>query len=262
MGAARDSGDDGPLRLVVLGDSTAFTDDVGPQLPWVDHLYPNVVARRLEAELAREVAVQVVARPGWLVRDALRALQKDRHVQFEVLHGADAVVVGLGSFDNAPGGIPAAVDALVPYVRPAPVRRRLRRALTAAYPLAVRATAGRRRRTPPREFERLFDQLLVQVRGLTQGVPGVVVGPTSHRSDFYAHVHPRHREAEAHQFEIATRHGFATVSCWDHAEPMADRLNPDGIHWPPAVHAAIGEEVAAGLLAQLTGQAPPPGVPW
>jgi diglucosylglycerate octanoyltransferase len=140
----------GPLRLVVIGDSTCFTDASGPQLPDHPDLYPNVAARELGARLGREVRPIVVARAGHTVREAARTVTKDRHVQFDVLAGADAVVVGVGSFDHAPGGIPAVVDAIVPFVRPAPLRRRLRKGLHAAYPHAVRATLGRRRRTPRR----------------------------------------------------------------------------------------------------------------
>jgi hypothetical protein len=254
---------DDPIRLVVIGDSTSFTDHRGPQLPDEPTLYPNVLARSLEDRLGRAVQVTVVARAGQTVREAVRTVTKDRHVQFDVLAGADAVVVGVGSFDHAPGGIPPVVDAVVPYLRPAPVRRRVRTALHAAYPFAVRATGHRRRRTTPAEFERLFDLLLLQIRGLARGAAGVVLGPTSHRAAYYAHRHPGHAAAEAHHFAVAERHGFATVPVWPHVEPYADRLNPDGIHWPPEPHAAVGEALAERLLPQLQGGSPrPPAPSW
>ncbi len=251
------------LRLVVLGDSTSFTDHRGPQLPDEPTLYPNVLARALETRLGRAVEVTVVARAGQTVREAVRTVTKDRHVQFDVLAGADAVVVGVGSFDHAPGGIPSVVDAVVPYVRPASARRRLRRALHRAYPLAVRATRHRRRRTPPAEFERLFDLLLLQVRGLARGAAGAVLGPTSHRAAYYADRHPGHAAAEAHHLEVAGRHGFAGVPVWALVEPFADRLNPDGIHWPAEGHAAVGRALADALEPQLRGAAPrPPAPSW
>lgn len=250
------------LRLVVIGDSTAFTDHEGPQLPDHPALYPNVTARHVEEALGRPVAVSVLARPGQTVRDAHRLVTKDRHAQFEVLAGADAVVVGVCSFDHAPGGVPAAVEALVPFLRPAPLRRAARRALRAAYPRIVRATGGRLRRTPPAEFSRLYDGLLLVVRGLTQGAAGVALGPTSHRSPYYGgDLHPRRETAERSQFAIAERHGFATVPVWPLVEPHLDRLNPDGIHWPHAVHAAVGEEVGRRLVAQLRGELAGPAAP-
>jgi diglucosylglycerate octanoyltransferase len=253
---------EGPLRLVVIGDSTSFTDAAGPQLPDHPDLYPNVAARVLTADLGREVRPTVIARAGHTVREATRTVTKDRHVQFDVLAGADAVVVGVGSFDHAPGGIPPVVDAVVPFVRPATLRRRLRKGLHRAYPLAVRATFGRRRRTSAPEFDRLMAQLLDHVRGLTWGrAAGAVVGPISHRAAYYAHTHPRFADAEAQHLDLARRHGFAAVPAWEHVEPHADALNPDGIHWPAAAHHAVGEAVAAALRPQLTGDAPTIGLP-
>jgi diglucosylglycerate octanoyltransferase len=256
------AGHDRPLRLVVIGDSTSFTDASGPQLPDHPDLYPNVAARQLACELGREVRPTVIARAGHTVREAVRTVTKDRHVQFDVLAHADAVVVGVGSFDHAPGGIPSVVDALVPYLRPPAVRRRVRKTLHAAYPLSVRATRGRRRRTPPAEFERLFAQLLDHVRGLTWGkAAGAVTGPISHRAGYYANTHPGFAAAEAQHLGIAARHGFATVPAWEHVEPHADDLNPDGIHWPAPAHHAVGRAVAAALLPQLRGETPTIGLP-
>lgn len=246
------------LRLVVLGDSTAFTDDRGPQLPSSPELYPNVLAARLEELLGRPVDVTVLARAGMTVREAFRTVTKDRHAQFDVLAGADAVVVAIGGIDHAPGGVPAVVDAVVPYLRPPALRRRVRRGLHRSYPWLVRATRWRLRRTSRSEFRRLFDRLLLVVRGLADGAAMVVVGPTSHRSDFYAGRHPLHADAEAEQFAIAARHGIPTVPCWPLVEPAGDRLNPDGIHWPADVHAAVASAVADVLAPQLDGTAPRP----
>lgn len=251
-----------PLRLVVVADSTSFIDGTGPQLPDTPHLYPQVVARRLAEELDRTVDLQVLSRAGRTVRDAWDVVGKDRHAQFEVLAHADAVILGVGSFDHAPGGVPAWVGAVTPFLRPDSLRRRARRLTHAAYPVIVRATDGRLRRTPAREFERLFELLCSQVRGLTRGAPTVVLGPTSHRSAYYGHRHPGHADGQALQFSVADRHGMATLAVWPLVEPHADRLNPDGIHWPATAHQAVGEAAAEALLAQLTGRAPTPMDPW
>ena len=250
-----------PVRLVVLGDSTAFTDDTGPQLPDHPTLYPNVLARRLEEQLDRPVAVTVLARAGMTVHEALRTVTKDRHAQFDVLAGADAVVVAIGGIDHAPGGVPAAVDAVVPHLRPPRLRRWVRGRLHAAHPWIVRATRWRLRRTPATMFELLFDRLLLIVRGLASGAAMVVAGPTSHRAAFYAGRHPLHPVAEAQQLAVAQRHGIAAVPIWRLVEPHADRLNPDGIHWPAEAHEAVGAALAAALGPQLLGRAPRPPRP-
>jgi len=249
------------LRLVVIGDSTAFTDARGPHLPSEAGLYPNVVRAALERALDRPVAVNVLARAGTHTRDAYRMVLKDRHAQFEVLMGADAVVVGVGSFDHAPAGVPATVESLVPLLRSRRLRRTARRALHAVHPWGVRLTRGRFARAPLGEWRRTYDGLLFQVRALTQGAAGVVMGPTSHRSAYYGDLHPLHAAREAEQRAIAERHGFPFVASWPLVEPFAARLNPDGIHWPAEAHAAVGEALAAPLVAQLTGATPKPSIP-
>jgi diglucosylglycerate octanoyltransferase len=253
---------DAALRLVVLGDSTSFTDAAGPQLPNHPTLYPNVAAARLREQLGRDVEVTVVARPGTTVRDALRTVTKDRHVQFDVVGHADALVVGVGSFDHAPGGVPPALEVVVPYLRPAGLRRRARSTLRAAYPRIVQLTRGRLARTSEAEFRRMYAQLLDHLRGLTWGrAAGVAVGPTSHRSAYYGHRHPLHGAREALQLQLADDHGFTPVAAWPLVLPFADELNPDGIHWPAAAHQAVGRAVADGLLPQLTGARSRIGLP-
>lgn len=258
---SRDGEAKAPLRLVVLGDSTAFTDNTGPLLPTAPALYPNVAARAIEVALDREVAVTVLAKPGADTRDAWRVLTKDRHVQFDVFAGADAVIVGIGSIDHAPCGVPPMIEAVVPYLRPEAVRRRARKLLHAAHGPLTALTGARMMRTPLGEFMRLYDGVLFQVRALTQGAAGVALGPTSHRSPYYGDAHPGRREREQVQFAIAQRHGFPTVPTWSLVEPHAARLNPDGIHWPPEAHAAVGEALVDPLLQQLRGDAPKPAAP-
>ena len=263
--AVGSSGEDGsaePISVVVIGDSTSFTDDRGPKLPDDPTLYPNVLVHELAGLLHRPVQVTVIARAGHTVREALRTVTKDRHVQFDVVARADALVVGVGSFDHAPGGIPPVVDAVVPHLRPTALRRRVRSALYTAYPWTVRATLWRRRRTSTSEFDRQFRQLLDQLRGLTWGrAAGVVLGPTSHRSAYYAWRHPRHAAAQRQQLRIAEEHGFAAVATWPLVAPYADRLNPDGIHWPAGAHAAVGRAAALALAERLRDDAARVGLP-
>lgn len=249
------------MHLVVLGDSFAFTDDRGPRWPSDPLLYPNVAARRLAAELDEHVTTSIVARPGIGVREGFRTLTKDRHVAFELLPTADAVIVSFGSFDHVPIGVPAPIDALVPFVRPAPLRRRVRTLLKTAYPRIVAATGGRFALTPADEFARLFDGALLQVRALTHAAPGVVMLPAGHRAAHYAYRH-RHRVArERLTAEIAARHGFPTVATWPVIERHLDRLNDDGIHWPAEIHEEVGEAFAQRLLDQFAGRlATPPSV--
>ncbi|MEY3019572.1 MAG: hypothetical protein RLZZ272_556 [Actinomycetota bacterium] len=240
------------LRLVVIGDSTATTDANGPCLPDDERLYPRVAARTLAGLLDRRVEVVTVGRPGHDLRESLTMLHKDPHVRFEVVAPADAVVVAVGSFDHAPRGTPPVLDAIVPFLRPDGLRRRVRRALHRAHPWLVRATGARRLRTPAAVFDRRYALLLEEVRGLTLGrAVGLALGPTSHRSPHYGLAHPRHPEREAHQLAIAGRHGFLTQQVWPLVAPHASGLNPDGIHWPEQAHAAVGVKVAERVAAAI-----------
>lgn len=251
----------GAVRVVVVGDSFSFTDERGPQLPDEPGLWPDVLRRLIADGLGQEVAVQVLARPAQTARSAWDLVHKDRHAQFGVLAGADAVVAAFGSYDHAPMGVPTPVEEVVPYLRPAALRRRVRRALHAAYPVVVRATGARLARTPTAEFDRLYRGTLAQLRGLAFGAAGVALGPSSHRTPYYGDAHPRFEERSAAQLAAAADDGWATLAPWPLVEPHADRLNPDGIHWPRVAHAAVAGALAPLLLAQLRGEADRPPRP-
>lgn len=252
---------EGPIRLAVLGDSTAFTGPHGPLLPDEPALYPNVAARAISDAMEKEVRTTVLAHPGAGVRDAWFRVTKDRHAMFDVLMKADAVVIGLGSLDHGPAGIPLWIDSLVPFVRPAPVRRAVRRLLRTIHPIGVAATRGRMTRVPEKEFQRLYDGMLHHVRSLSFGAPGVALGPVSHRSPYYGRIHPQRERRERLQTAIAKRHGFPVVPVWPLVEPWTEKLNADGLHWPFEVHEAVGLAVAELLIVQLRGERPAPGVP-
>lgn len=251
-----------PLDLVVLGDSFAFTDDRGPQLPGEPALFPNVIAGRLGDALERPVRTSTVARAGWGVRELWRALTKDRHLQFEVLATADAVVLAVGSYDHLPAGVPPVLETVVPHLRNPVLRRGYRRVLGAVAPTLIRATRGRFRRVPAAEFQRLYDLSLGQIRGLTHGVPAVALGPSGHRSDRYRRLNPHLASGEATQRRMADRHGIAFVPIGGVVDEHGAQLNPDGIHWPAAVHEVVGAAAAGALAAQFRGARPSPPDPW
>ena len=242
----------GDLRVAVIGDSTAFTDATGPLPPDAAVLWPNVMKHALREHTGREVAVTVWARPGVDALAAWQALTKDRHLMFDVVGPADVVVVGLGSFDHAPAGLPPVLDPLIPHLRPAGLRRRVRTAVRRAHPWVVRARRARGLRTPAAEFARRYGQVLDQARGLTLGrAVCVALGPTSHRARHHGGAHPRREESERRQIALAEAHGYRTVPVWEHVAPHVDRLNVDGVHWPAEVHATIGRATAAAVAEGL-----------
>ena len=253
--------DEGVLRLAVMADSTAFTGPNGPLLPDDPALYPNVAASAIEDATGMRVRVTTLAHPGAGVRDSWYRVTKDRHVMFEVLMRADAVLVGIGSFDNAPAGVPPIVESMIPYLPSRRLRSSARSLMRAAHPIGVRLTRGRFTRIGTREYERLYDGILQHVRALSWGAPAVALGPTSHRSAYYGHVHPQHAFRTVLQQVVCERHNIPHVPVWPLVEPYAEKLNSDGIHWPLEAHAAIGAAGAQMLVEQIEGRRPTPGIP-
>jgi hypothetical protein len=171
---------DDARRLVVVADSLAFCDSKGPQLPDHPTLYPNRVAEALSNATGQRWATSVVARAGADVRDAWRWVSKDRHVKFELVAPADALIIAIGSFDHAPMGVPRWMEVMAGYMHPTAIRRTYRRGLHTVYPWVASATRGRFARTAPAEFERMYRLLLRQIVGLTQAsAPVVAMGPTT-----------------------------------------------------------------------------------
>lgn len=233
------------LRVAVIGDSTSFTDATGPQPPDTPTLWPNVMAAHLAQHTGREVDVTVWARPGVDALAAWQALTKDRHLMFDVVGPADVVIVGIGSLDHAPAGLPPVLDAIVPHLRPAGLRRRVRSAIRRVHPLIVRLRGARGLRTPTAEFARRYGRTLDQARGLTMDrAVRVALGPTSHRARHHGGRHPRREESERRQTALAEAHGWHVVPVWAHVEPHVAALNVDGVHWPVESHRSIGAAVA------------------
>lgn len=248
-----ETGDGGVLRVAVIGDSTSFTDASGPRPPDDPVLWPNVMARTLGERTGLEVRCTVWARPGVDVLAAWQALTKDRHVMFDVVGPADVVVVAVGSLDHAPAGLPPVLDDLVPRLRPDALRRRVRAGIRRSHPWMVRLRRARGVRTPPAVFAARYARVLDQARGLTMGrAVCVALGPTSHRARHHGGAHPRRAESEARQLTIAREHGWRTVPVWEHVAPHADRLNPDGVHWPVEAHTAVGEAAAEAVEEALS----------
>ncbi|MHB8511932.1 MAG: hypothetical protein ACYDCC_07080 [Actinomycetota bacterium] len=252
---------DGAIRLCVIADSTAFTGPEGPLLPDEPALYPNVAARAIEDALGKRVAVSTLAHPGAGVRDSWYRVTKDRHVMFEVLMRSDAVVIGIGSFDHAPAGVPPVIESLIPYIPLTRMRSAARAVMRAAHPWGVHLTGGRFTRIAAHEYERLYDGVLYQVRSLTWGAPTVALGPTSHRSPYYGHVHPQHAARSALQRRVCDSHNISVVETWPLVEPHIEKLNSDGIHWPLEAHESIGSAIASSLIDQFEGRVRRPGIP-
>jgi lysophospholipase L1-like esterase len=235
-------------RLVVLGDSLTFHGPEGPLLLADPRLYPNVLAAALARQTHEPWDVAVVARAGWSLRDVWLALQKDVHLQQQVLNGAAAIVLAVGSTDPLPVGIPRAWSALVPYVRPTSARRALRRGIDRAHPHLVRATGASLRWTPASVYVHCWRKSVTALRlfapdaSLCAVLPGIHVGPYYGGSN-------RHRAAYADLTRaLAQELDVPLVDLAALTQPWLGALNPDGLHWPFGLHDAVADALAAALL--------------
>jgi hypothetical protein len=238
-------------RLVVLADSLCFHGPEGP-LPLADpRLYPNLLADELAKETGRAWSVDVVAQAGWGVREAWLALQRDVHLQQQVLAGADAVVLGLGSSDTLSVGVPRPVMAALQFLRPTPLRRRLRRGIDRHHHRLVRATAGRLRYTPPSVYRHCWRKSVEALRLFAPGAALCAVEPAIHDSRYYGRVHPHHADGLAATRELAGALDVPLVDLPGILRAHLDDLNPDGIHWPFEVHEEVAAAMAKALLPGL-----------
>ncbi len=243
----------GGRRLVVLGDSLTFHGPGGPVPLHDPRLYPNVAAAALGDALAEPWEVQVWARAGWGVRELWLALQRDVHLQQDLLLGADAVLLACGNVDALSVGVPRPIMAALPYLRPPRLRRWVRRRIDRWHPALVRATGGRVVHTPDPVIAHCWTKSVAAVRLFAPGAAVVGVLPPVHDSPYHAR-HGR-RQAQVHTLlgSLAGRTGVRMVDLAALSRPWLDRFNPDGIHWPWGLHAEVGAAVASALLAEGLG---------
>jgi diglucosylglycerate octanoyltransferase len=238
-------------HLVVLADSLSFHGPDGP-LPLADaRLYPNLVADALAAATGEPWRASVVAQAGWGVRELWLALQRDVHLQQQVLLGADAVVLGLGSSDWLSVGVPRPAMALLHFVRPTTVRRRLRRGIDRNHHHLVRLTGARLRYTPTSVYRHGWRKCVEALRLFAPDAALCAVEPAIHVGGYYALAHPFHAEGVRVTRELAAALEVPLVDLPALLQPHLGSLNVDGIHWSFAAHADVARAMAATLLPQL-----------
>lgn len=234
-------------HVLVVADSLAFHGPSQFERPDDPRLYPNVMA----AALGADVQVDLVARPGWTARDAWWALTKDPNVWGTWLPRADAVVLGVGGMDQLPAAIPTYLREGIPYLRPGAVRRQVRRAYLASAPHIVRATGGPFRQLPQTATDRYLTRCVEAIRHWQPSMPLALLGPSHYKATTYPSTAPHARAVLAAR-EWARGHGVALVDPDPFVIPtLRDGSgNPDGMHWSFAVHADVGQALAAALLRQ------------
>ncbi len=238
-------------RLVVLADSLAFHGPEGP-VPLSDpRLYPNQAGAALEAATGTAWDVQVWARAGYGLRETWVGLQKDVHLQQQLVLGADAVVLGTGSMDQASVAVPRWVVLSLAYLRPPRLRRRVRNTIDRWHPAVTRLTRGRWRYTPPSVVAHGFAKSVDALRLFAPRAALVCVLPTVHRAVYYGGVDRWHEVTHRTVRELAQAKDVPAVDLRPLSAAHLDRYNPDGTHWGWELHAEVGAALAGAMLPQL-----------
>lgn len=239
-----------PPELLVLGDSLAFH---GPERAEpADHprIWPQVAAAALGGR------VELVAGIGWTARHAWYALTHDPRV-WAVLPRVDALVLGVGAMDALPSPLPTALRELIPVLRPAWLRRRVRDGYVRAQPVSSRVLAalagGRPVALPPRLTVSYLERCRAAVTALRPGIPVVVMLPSVHRAAVYGGVHPGRAAAERATRVWADAHGVRVLDAPTlvAAHVLGGHGNPDGMHWGWEAHRRVGETVAELVQGEL-----------
>lgn len=229
--------------VLVLGDSLTFHGPHRQELLTEPGLWPNVTADVLGAR------ADVVARAGWTSRDGWWAITKDPRVWTTL---ADPTLLGcviaVGSMDVVPASVPVWAREAIPYLRPGPIRRRVRSAYLSAHPHVVRATAGAVRQLPQAATEHYWTRMIHAIRHHRPELPLVLLGPCPWRSPAYPSQR-HHPTSLAAARRYAQLHEVGFVDLDPIVAPMhaEGRGNPDGLHWDWPTHAQVGAAVAAAL---------------
>lgn len=231
-------------RLLVIGDSLTYHGPGGPELVTDARLWPQRVA----AATGRRV--DLLARQGWTARDAWWALTKDPVAWSVLLPRADVLVLAVGGMDSLPASVPTYLREGIAFVRPAPLRRAVRRAYRRWHPPVVRLARGRVRALPQRATDHYLSRVVAGARHYRPGLPVVALTPPPWRSDQYP-VRAGHPAAVAAARRWAAREGVRLVDVETVVEQMwrGGGGNPDGLHWDWPTHAAVAEAVTAAVEA-------------
>lgn len=219
-------------------------------------VYPNVLGDRLGELTGHVWAVDVWARAGWGVRELWLALQKDVHLQQQLLMHADAVVLGMGNADQLSVGVPRWFVMALPYLRPTGLRRRLRRKIDHVHPSLVRLTGGRMRYTPPAVIRHNWTKSVDAIRLFAGAdVPLVAVLPADHRTTYYGGMRTHHDRVHRVFAELCAAKHVAPVDLAALTRDRLDELNIDGAHWSWPIHADVGNAMAEALMPALADEA-------
>jgi hypothetical protein len=183
------------------------------------------------------------------------ALQKDVHLQQQLLMQADAVVLAVGSADQLSVAVPRWVMMALPYLRPTSVRREIRRRIDHVHPRLTLLTRGRFPYTPPEVIEHCWNKSVDAIRLFAgEDIPLVAVLPPYHQTVYYGGVTRHHDRTHRLMAGLGHERDVAMVDLAGFTRNRLDELNTDGAHWSWQIHQDVGGAMADSLAPQIPRQ--------
>jgi hypothetical protein len=244
-------------RVFVIADSLAFHGATAPQLMTDPRLYPHVLAAELTRLTGEEWQADVVTRFGMTAREAWNVMTKEPLTWSILLPRADAVVLGVGNFDQLPTWLPSWLRDGIPFLRPDALKAYVRKTFHRTHGRLTEVTGARMRILPQHLTDQYLSLCVGGVRHYRPGIPVLGVVPPRHASWYYGHP-SKHTDAQHEATQAAThawarREGIDVVELWPLVEPhlAAGENNSDGMHWGFECHASVGRAMAEQIAQQL-----------
>jgi hypothetical protein len=244
-------------RVLVIADSLAFHGAQHPHPMTDPRLYPHVLARRLSELTGQDWQADVVTRFGMTAREAWNVMTKEPVTWSILLPRADAVVLGVGSFDSLPTWLPSYLREGIPLLRPDRLKALVRKWFHLSHPRLTEATGARLRILPQQLTEQFLSLCVGGVRHYRPGTPVLAIAPPRHAAWYYGH--PSRRTDAHHQRTVAQtlawgeREEVDVLELWPLVEPhlLSGRNNSDGMHWGFQCHDDVGRAMADRLAVRL-----------
>lgn len=253
-----------PLRVLVKGASTSvWTSWMGG--PRSDLAYPRVIEEKLLAA-GRPADVRVTALPAERTKDAFKTWERD-----VIPWSPDVVILHYGHFETihlmAPRWLERYANSLS--LRPGVIRTKYHRVVQKIWrAFAVGQQFADRRVDPtifawrPRKVAADLDRLILRIRNISSPLVLIpdLIEPGPPYQKWFPGMGARIEVMNKTLDELVTRIGNPEVRRFPVSKVVEDldlegHPTPDGGHFTPTVHRAVGEALAEVILEWADGQA-------
>lgn len=231
-------------RLLVFGDSLSFYVPKGALPPSHEGIWPVKTAAALGLKL------ELFAQAGWTTRHAWWEMTRDPRV-WEAIAGAEAIVIAVNTMDSMQSPLPTAIRENIKHIRPARLRRWIRKKYVALQPKLAPHTPFTA--LPTHLTQDYLERLRKAIKTVRPDVSLLVTLPAQTYAETYGYAHPGRATTAVTVAEWAAAHGIPTVDLYDFTQHDVEGAlgNPDGMHWGFDVHTTVAEAITEALQKVL-----------